>query len=497
MESNSRPPFLSRISGIDASTRDPLLRIVGALLMGLALVAHWPMPWQPWMVVGVTLTALAAGMMMHVHLRQVTPKGIDLSRAEKIVFSTSLGAIIGCQFIKSIAGTSAPMSWEFLLLGPLIAQSMLTSALLGPGIAVVGLSVTAMLLGVPEVLGMEMVMAAWIAGVVGAHAVNPMKQRAHLMRALGVQVAANAVIGAAVGVVVRTDAVALGMAVLWAVVAAVGALSVFWLGLTLFERAFGLVSDLTLLELCSPEHPLLRDLVMRAPGTQAHSLGVANLAEQAAREIGANAVLVRTMAYFHDIGKTLRPGYFIENQIGQENPHDDMSPALSAQVIAAHVRDGVELGRKAKLPRVILDAIQQHHGTTLITYFFHRALTTAGETVDEGGERLERFFRYEGPKPQLKEIGILHLADQVEAAARTLPHSDGLERMIDDLFRKSLEDGQLDECDLSLRELSSVKRSFLNTLRAVRHDRIEYPDMPSKEGEDGDLGQPVVQSSPF
>jgi putative nucleotidyltransferase with HDIG domain len=194
---------------------------------------------------------------------------------------------------------------------------------------------------------------------------------------------------------------------------------------------------------------------------------VGNLAENAAREIGANAVLCRAMAYYHDIGKLARPAFFVENQIG-DNIHDEMPPSLSAKVIAAHVKDGVEMAQNAKLPHAIIDGIRQHHGTTLISYFYNRALEESAETLEES-------YRYDGPRPQTRETGILHLADMVEAASRTVRYKDQLPAMVASLIESTRADGQLDDCDLTFRELRTVTDSFTHSLCAVRHERITYP----------------------
>jgi putative nucleotidyltransferase with HDIG domain len=238
------------------------------------------------------------------------------------------------------------------------------------------------------------------------------------------------------------------------------------------ERLFGLVSDWSLLELCSPEHPLLRELTLKAPGTYAHSVMVGNLAENAAREVGANAVLCRALAYFHDVGKLVRPSYFIENQRGF-NPHDQIPPQLSARILIEHVKDGVELARKHRLPRVIQDGISQHHGTSLIAYFWnraHEAESTAPITEDS--------FRYDGPKPQSKELAILHLSDSIEALSRSLNSSstEEIEIAVRRVIEERRADGQLDECDLTFADLRKIEQSFLRSLGALRHERIAYPE---------------------
>jgi putative nucleotidyltransferase with HDIG domain len=359
---------------------------------------------------------------------------------------------------------------------------MLTAALIGPSTATVGLTLTVVLLALFGAVPTEMLAACWLAGAVGCHAVNRLKRRGDLFRALTVQIAVHLFLATVTAIVAE---VALRQAIVgtgWAALAAVAALSLFWFGVAVFERVFGIVSDWTLLELCSPENPIMHELNLRAPGTYAHSVGVGNLAENAAREIGANAVLVRAMAYYHDIGKLARPSFFVENQMGQ-NVHDDMPPSLSAKVIAAHVQDGVEMAQNAKLPRAIVDGIRQHHGTSLISYFYHRALEEGGES-DPG---LEERFRYDGPKPQTREAAILHLADMVEAASRTVRTRSRLEDIVHGLIDNTRADGQLDECDLTFRDLAAVRESFIRSLSAVRHERIAYPGQPeTNDVPDGD-----------
>jgi putative nucleotidyltransferase with HDIG domain len=234
------------------------------------------------------------------------------------------------------------------------------------------------------------------------------------------------------------------------------------------------------LELGDVAHPLLQELVRRAPGTYNHSINVASIAQAAAEAIGANGLLVRVGAYFHDIGKMLKPGYFVENQGGQENCHESLLPAMSTLVIIAHVKDGADLARQHNLPKVIIDFIQQHHGTTLVEYFYRRAAEQResdpeAATVDEGS------FRYPGPKPQTREAAVLMLADTVEGATRSLvdPAPARIESLVEDLAMKRLLDGQFDECGLTLRELRTVQDSLIKSLTAVYHGRIKYPGQQS------------------
>jgi putative nucleotidyltransferase with HDIG domain len=252
----------------------------------------------------------------------------------------------------------------------------------------------------------------------------------------------------------------------------------------LAEGLFGYTTDVKLLELANREQPLLRELEIRAPGTYHHSMMVGHLAEKAAEAIGANALLAKVGGYYHDIGKMRRPHFFVENvTIHQgENRHEKLSPSMSARIIQAHVKDGLELGRQYKLAPGIMQGIGEHHGTSIIRFFYEKAK----EMIDpEKGEAVEEHdYRYPGPKPQTREAGLLMLADSVEAASRTLADTSPsriqqlVQRTINNYFR----DGQMDECSLTLRDLNAIARSFIDTLSAIRHERIDYPDATDAEG---------------
>jgi cyclic-di-AMP phosphodiesterase PgpH len=241
--------------------------------------------------------------------------------------------------------------------------------------------------------------------------------------------------------------------------------------LPVFEACFGILSSMKLIELSNPNHPLLRKILTEAPGTYHHSIMVANLAEAACEAIGANGLLARVACYYHDIGKTKRPQYFIENQIGG-NPHDHLSPQLSKNIILAHVSDGVVILKKHRMPKEIVDIAEQHHGTTLLKYFYHKALEQTGYVSEEE-------FRYPGPKPQTKEAAIISIADSVEAAVRSLsnPSQEKIEKIVRSIIAERLQDNQLNECDITLRELEMVARSLCETLNGVFHSRIEYPEI--------------------
>ena len=250
--------------------------------------------------------------------------------------------------------------------------------------------------------------------------------------------------------------------------------------LPFLEYMFDLQTDISLLELSDANHPLLKELVQRAPGTYNHSINVASIAEAAADSIGANGLLCRVGAYFHDVGKLRKPEYFIENQGGGENKHDDLNPAMSTLVIIAHVKEGAEIGRQHNLPQRIIDLIEQHHGTTLVSYFFDRAAKRS-EQEEDSQEVNEIDFRYPGPKPQTLEAAVMMLADAVESASRALrePTPSRIENLVDEIAQKRLDDGQFDECDLSLRQLHTIQQNLIKSLNAMYHARVKYPDQQS------------------
>jgi putative nucleotidyltransferase with HDIG domain len=257
--------------------------------------------------------------------------------------------------------------------------------------------------------------------------------------------------------------------------------------LPLLEALFRITTDVSWIELADLNHPLLKKMTIEAPGTYHHSLVVATLAETAAEEIGANAVMCRVCSYFHDIGKMKKPAYFVENIGEAPNPHDELTPNMSALIVMAHVKDGVDMAIKHKLNPQIVNVIQEHHGTSLIKFFYHRALKLRDEIqqqFEEGKAHEEDIpevkkesFRYAGPRPRTRESAIISLADSVESASRSLqkPTPKKIDELIDSIFRDRLNDGQLDDAALTLEDLATIKRSFSATLRSMMHTRIEYP----------------------
>ena len=294
--------------------------------------------------------------------------------------------------------------------------------------------------------------------------------------------------------------VAIGGAILTAFVVS-GALPVF-------ESLFRVTTDISWLELGDLNHPLLKRMMIEAPGTYQHSLVVANLAESAAETIGANAAMARVCSYFHDIGKLVKPEYFTENMRRDRNPHDDLAPTMSALIIIAHVKEGVDLALKNGLKQQIIDVIQQHHGTSTIAYFYRRAQQQQ-EDQRAGGKIMnireedipevrEESFRYPGPKPQTRECAIISLADCIESASRSLERvtPQKIDQLVTDIIQKRLIDGQLKECDLTMRELEILSESFKFTLQSMMHTRVSYPTDRAVEKHDTPMPQ-SKSSRPF
>jgi hypothetical protein len=361
-------------------------------------------------------------------------------------------------------------------LGPAATGTMLLAILLRSRLALFTAAPLALLVGLAAGGEMGPVLVAFCGMLVGVFATRQIHRRMDFGLAGVVVGLAGAVVAVAVGLVEGVRwypemAVNAGSALTNGFLAAVVTIGV----LPFLEQVFGMVTPIKLLELANPAHPLLKRLQLEAPGTYHHSIMVGNLAEAAAEAIGADALLVRVGTYYHDIGKLRRPAFFVENQMGIDNPHDKMTSSLSALTVGAHVRDGLELAREYDLPQAVADFIPQHHGTALMTYFYHQALER-GDMQDESA------FRYEGPKPQTPEAAILMLADAAEAAARALtkPTPDRLDEVVRRIIREKLEDGQLDECGLTFRDLDRIAQAFVRILTGILHPRLEYPDL---EGE--------------
>lgn len=445
-------------------------------------------------VYGLVL-ALTAVVMLESGLR-------DLCRRNSRVLLV-LGGLLAHLVLVRLAMAAAdtglvPAAFRHLTV-PFAFAPMLHGVLLGRGAGVFS-AVFVTLLGclfAPAPEASSFLILSLVGGVAGVLAVRCVRKRVQLLRA-GIYVGAvTLVLGALSGTLdvtscFGTDALAhmrqlaAGIAAAFST-AVLTALLISGL-LPIFEGLFQLSTGITWLELSDLNHRLLRRLQLEAPGTFHHSLVVASLAEAAAETIGADAPMCRVCAYYHDIGKLAKPSYFIENQHeGMDNPHDGLTPTMSALIIIAHVKDGVDLAMKHKLNPRIIDVIQEHHGDSLVTYFHHRAREQQRLELEKVGRGLgnpedlpdvdETGFRYPGPRPHTRESGIVALADAVESASRSLrkPTPARIQSVVDDIVRGRILDGQLDRCPLTLDELATIRESFCNTLRSMLHSRIQYP----------------------
>jgi len=367
-------------------------------------------------------------------------------------------------------------------LAPVAAGSMLIAILLDNRLAYFLTMIMALYVGLlTDGNQLFYTITAFVGGTVGIFQVYRLNQTSDLARS-GFYIALANIISiltlSLIGGNVTLNLILVGM-----IIGAVNGIlsAVLMIGaLPYLESAFSITSMIKLLELSNPNNELLKKLLMEAPGTYHHSLMVGNLAEAAAEPIGANPLLVRVGAYYHDIGKIKRTDYFVENQRGFDNPHEKIAPALSALIITSHVREGIELAREAHIPQDIIDFIEQHHGTSLAKYFYSRALEE-----DREGTLSEDTFRYEGPKPQSKEVALVMLADSVEAGVRSLqdPTPDKIKNMVRRIIQDKLNDGQLESCDLTFKDLDVIANSFCKSLEGLYHKRIEYPEIIVREFE--------------
>lgn len=377
-----------------------------------------------------------------------------------------------------LVGTGRDLAYYAL---PVAAPVMLVALLLGADLAIVVNLVLAASFGMVASSSYEIAMVAVVGGMAGTMMVWRFERLNTFFLAGLVIAVANfgATLAFALTTPAELDPQRIGL--LAAIAALNGMLSAaLTLGtLAAVGHLFGITTTLGLLELAHPTQPLFRRLLTEAPGSYHHSIVIANLAERAAEAIGADPLLARVGAYYHDVGKIARPYAFIENQLGGENIHDRLDPATSVQMIAAHVTDGLDLARRHRLPDRVRDMIAQHHGTRFIGGFYHRAVQAAnGAPVDPSG------FRYRGPKPQFREAGILMLADSVEAALRaSRDHStEVIEHVVRKVVNERLVEGQLDECDLTFRDLEQVRQVFITILRGMFHPRVVYPEVGTPAG---------------
>lgn len=376
-------------------------------------------------------------------------------------------------------GTAIPAT-AFILAAPVAAGPMLLGLLIQSGEVIwLFTAFLAIAMGVMTDFNFPVMLVTMAGGIAAARGVFSCKKRNDIYWA-GVRTGlVSAAVVALIVLIQKADQpTLLGSELMWMVPAGLigGILSSFVAMMVVpgLESLFNYTTDVKLLELSNLNHPLLKDMIVKAPGTYHHSMMVGSMVEAAAEEIGANSLLGKVMCYYHDIGKMEHSNYFIENQKPGHNPHDHISPYMSKTLLIAHVKDGVELGMEHKLGEPIIAGILQHHGTTLISYFYNKALERCG---DDEKQVPEEEFRYPGPKPQFREAALCMLADSIEAAARSLdePTPVRLQNIVRNIVQRKFLDGQLDECSLTLKDLSKVEAAFTRILLGIYHQRIDYP----------------------
>jgi len=380
---------------------------------------------------------------------------------------------------------------RYLFPGPALA--MLVTATLGPQ---VGVAVSVLMGAGAGLIGdnsLELAAYVTVGGLIATLALRRVDRPGTLFRAALFVALAHVVVLAGFRLPLqRMDLLETALHLLAAAVNGVLSASLALGGLFLIGPLFDIITTFRLIELSRPDHPLLQRLLREAPGTYHHSLMVANLAEQAAERIGANPLLTRVGAYYHDIGKVVRPYFFIENQVEGVNPHGRLDPYTSTEIITGHVRDGLELARRYRLPARVRAFIPEHHGTNRASFQYERAVELAGdpELVNEAD------FHHQGPKPQSKETALVMLADGCEAVVRARRPStpEEMAQVVGEVFDRTLRNGQLDECPITLQELSIVRASFISTLKGVFHPRIRYPEpTPTPDGREGEvIGSPAT-----
>ena len=392
------------------------------------------------------------------------------------------------------APTNDVSLWAFAI--PFAASALIVTMLVDTQLALITAVLTALFAGLLAPTGILTACFSLVSSSAAIYGIGRYRERQSVTKAGLIVGAVNMALALAVMLSSQKPLTLNAVALAFACGLAGGVLSaVFTAGLLpVSESLFGILTDVRLLELSNADLPVLGQLALRAPGTNQHSHAVGRLAEDASRAIGANCLLTRIGALYHDIGKLASPDMFVENQRGGQNPHDRLRPSQSARIITSHVTYGLKLAKEIGLPRQIADFIPQHHGTRTLHFFLRKAQAEApdGETVDE------KEFRYPGPKPQFKEAAVMMLADSCEAAARSLarPDPENIQTIVNKIFDAIVSDGQLDECDLSLRELTKIRESITASLTAIYHARIDYPGFnpPSLDPAQPTLPRPEFDS---
>lgn len=431
------------------------------------------------LAVGAVALAVVATVILELLIFRLQPSLWARGRASTVTF------LLIAIFV-AVGKLMLPMSDSVVpYLYPLPALSMILSILFGPALGM-SIGVVVALIGGYISGGSIEITAYLLTGtLMGALSLGQAERLKTFLRA-GLSVAlTNAAVILLFGLLSPTqDLVRVSINALVGIVSGGMATSLALAAFFALSALLDVTTAFQLMELSRPTHPLFRQLLLKAPGTYHHTLLVANLAEEAAERIGADGLLTRVGTYYHDIGKTARPYFFTENRVGQVNPHERLDPYTSAQIIMSHVPDGLELGKKYRLPSAICAFIPEHHGTGMTLAFYRMAVKAAG---DNGDSVREEDFRYPGPKPQSRETAITMLADSCEARVRSAEpgSTEEIEQIVADTIKARLEQGQLDECDLTLRDLKEIQAAFVSVLKGVFHPRVKYPEPVKVMGRDG------------
>jgi len=456
----------------------------------------------------VVVTVISATLVVHWHVS--LPQTFHQNSRITLILVVILAQLMLVKLSEHVATTFAPEGGFRFLVEPYIFTPIIVSLLVGRRHGTFAVVYSSLFGGMTVAKGeaFTFIIFSMICGFVAIYLTNNVRRRSRLVMAGAYSGVACVLLASTLGLIQWPGTVELsewemvGKQVLSAIlVSSLTAVLVSGL-LPLIEATFRITTDVSWIELADLNHPLLKQMTIEAPGTYHHSLVVAALAETAAEAIGASAIMCRVCSYFHDIGKMKKPAYFIENIGDGHNPHDDLTPNMSALVIMAHVKDGIDMAIKHKMNAEIVNVISEHHGNSLIRFFYHRALKQRDDIriqFEEGKAHEEDIpevkkesFRYSGPRPRTRESAIISLADAVESASRSLqkPTPKKIDELIDELFKERLNDGQLDDAALTLADLATIKNSFSATLRSMMHSRIEYPKL--EEG--GDKSKPRTKT---
>ncbi|MFH2138596.1 MAG: HDIG domain-containing metalloprotein [Candidatus Omnitrophota bacterium] len=403
--------------------------------------------------------------------------------APNVIFKTKNVLLLCLLTLLIVLGAKGILlsAWSVYLI-PLASVSMLVAMLVDPGVSFLLTVILSVLIG--AICGGRFDLAGTMlaGGIVSIYSVLNVRRRRDLTKA-GILIGlTNMVAIVAIGLINFISIQELILDGVWGMANGIVSAIIATTILPIFEILFGLTTNISLLELSDLNQPLFKELVLKAPGTYHHSLVVGNLAESASEAVGANSLMARVGAYFHDIGKIRMAPYFSENQPRAENKHENLTPSISSLIIINHIKEGADLAKKYKLGKTLIDIITQHHGDDVVYYFYHRALEQHG---DEKGKIMVEDFRYPGPKPQFKEAAIVMLADSVEAASKSMlqPTPAKIKEMVNRIINNKFIDGQLNECNLTLKDLHIISEVFTHILNGIFHTRVEYPDLTQIQNE--------------